>query len=812
VARGEAKKRMKIKALDPAELRSPCNTAPWRIKSSDELSDASWMLGQNRALEAIEFGATIDRKGYNIYVLGAAESGSLPSVMSHIEEIAAGTRNPPDWVYVHNFEDPRRPKALRLKPGRGPDLKVQMGGAISGLRETIPAIFASDEYKARIKTIEAEANTAIQRLQDRADQNNLTISTDGQSFKIIALKDGRQITDAEMDAMGLAERRHLEILIEDFEEQLQAVVERIPEWERSSDEQRQSLNEQICSHTLEQALSTVTRTFGGNQAFDAYMAQVKNAILEDIDHFGGEVEEDDITRLSLLTGTGDPFFKYEINVMCTSGEQRGSPVFHEDHPTYGRLVGSVRPSPDLSAPSLDFRSIEPGALHRANGGYLLMDVEELLSMPMGWDLLKRCMRGQSITIDTPGAWYGEYASDGLEPEPIPFDCKVVLFGDRYIHYRLQILDSEFEDHFKVVADLSEDIPRTADTELHFAQLLSMVVRSEQLRGFSADALGYLVEESSRLAEDSEKISVLIKPLKDLMIEADHRASMNAHMHVTALDVQEAVEAKIRRVDQLKERSHEFILRNFMNVETQGKVIGQLNGLVVTGLDYAFGRPSRITAKARMGNGQQTVIEQVVDIQKEVEMGGASHSKGVMILTGFLQSRYSPHQPLCLSATLAFEQSHSFVDGDSASCAELCCLMSSIGEIPLRQDLALTGAISQHGEVMAVGGVNEKIEGFFDICNARGLTGKQGVIIPHANAKDLMLRPDVVEAAAEGNFHIFSVGHVDRAMELLSGMSSGKQGRRGGFAKSTFNRKIEDRLASFENARRRATRPWRRKRL
>lgn len=811
MAGGDAKSRMKIKALEVSSLRARCDVSGWRIESSDELPAAVPMLGQNRAAEALEFGATIDRKGYNLYVVSPAEAGAISDVKAYLEHIAGSSRAAPDWVYVHNFADPRRPRALKLKPGRAVDLKAQMDAAVNGLRETIPAIFASDEYQARIKAIDAEAENAIQRLQERADAKNLTIAATDNGFKIVPLRNGRQMTDAEIDALPPAERRQLELLVEEFEDKLQALIERIPEWERNANEQRRRLNEQICSHAIEQALTPVARSFGGNRDVDGFLSDVREAILDDIDHFAGD-DEDEISSLSLLTGEGHPFHKYEINIMSTSGDQRGARVIHEGHPTYGRLVGAIRPGTDLSAPAYDHRTIEPGALHRANGGFLLLDVEELITMPLGWDVLKRSLRGDSLVIDTPGAWYGEYSSDGLEPEPIPLDCKIVLFGDRYLHYRLSILDNEFGDLFKVVADFADDIARTPENEAEYAKRLGQIIREDQLRPFSREALGALVEEAARQAEDAEKLSVLIKPVRDLMVEADHIASMNAHMHVTAADVADAVTARTRRVDQLRELSHEFILRDFLHIQTEGKAVGQVNGLVVTGLDHAFGKPSRITAKARMGSDRHPVISQVVDIQKEVEMGGSSHSKGMLILSGYLQSRFSPHEPLSLSATVAFEQSHSYVDGDSASCAELCALLSAIGEFPLRQDLAITGAISQHGEVMAVGGVNEKIEGFFDICKARGLTGKQGVIIPHANVKDLMLRPDVVDAAGKGEFHIFAVGEVDRALELLTGLSAGKRGRKGGFTRGSLNRMVEDRLAAFETARRRAGRPWRPRRF
>lgn len=800
-------KGMKIKDLSPSMLRRRCDVTGWRFSSTDDIPESAWLLGQDRALEAIEFAAEMPRKGYNIFAICADDSGFRPGIQAHLKALADTMPTPSDWVYVYNFKDPQRPTALEVGAGKGPAFKHSVDKAVNNLRRTIPKIFGSDEYQARLEAIDREANDAIERLQNKADACDVTIISTGAGFKMVPLRDGRPMTEDDLDDLSDGERRRIEMIVEELEEELQAIVEKLPEWEERSQELRKELNEQVCQHAVERAMQPVIRDFGGKGKRNRYLEALFEDLMDNIELFDTGAEEENPLAM-LGGGQSDPFARYRVNVVVSRGDDVGAPVMVEDHPTYGRLVGSINQSSSLAGPAFDFMGIKPGALHKAHGGFLVINAEELIRMPLGWDVLKRSLRSEDIVIDTPNDWYGETGYDKLEPEPIPIQCKIVLVGDRYWHYRLSVVDPDFPDLFKVAADFAEDMNRSNGGDEAFAMVVAKIAREEVTRAFSAAAVGKLVEESARFAEDAEKVSVLIDPLRNLMLEAEYWASKNGHIQVSAEDVAHALRMRDRRLSQLRDRSQEYILREFIQIETTGSKVGQVNGLVVTGLEQSFGRPSRITARARMGDGLKPVIEQVVDIQSEADLSGSSHAKGVMILGGFLQERYAPDHPLSLSATLVFEQSYSFVDGDSASCAELCTLLSAIGNIPLRQDLAITGAISQHGEMMAIGGVNEKIEGFFDICAARKLTGDQGVIIPEANVKDLMLRPDVVEAVRSGQFAVYAVTSADEAMELLTGLKPGKR-LRGKFSRGSFNRKVEDRLATFENMRRKANRPWRR---
>lgn len=810
-AEDETEKDSGIKPLALSKLRRRCDTSGWEFNSSEDAPSSSKLVGQERALGAIEFAANMGRPGYNVYVVSADDGGYEQAILDHLRSIAGDMPTPPDWVYVYNFQEPRHPKALKLKPGQGEVFKEAVEQAVFKIRELLPAIFASDEYRSRIERINREASDAIDALQRRVDAANMAIvSTGDGGYIILPLRNGEPMTEAEIAALDPSERRHLEMILENLQDELDEVVARLPEWQRRARERIAELKEEVCTRAIDQAFETVVTTFSGAEPINEYLKALVGDILDNVDEFADE--EVRVETLSQFGGKPDPLHRYKVIIVSSSNGGIGGPVVAENHPTYGRLVGSVQSTHDITSPSFDLTSIAEGALHRAGGGFLVLDVEELLQLPMAWEVLKRTLRTGEITIDQPGDWFGEYGLETMAPEPIPLSCKVVLMGDRYLQYRLNILDTDFNDHFKVLADLNEEMDRSEKADETFACVLSEIAREEGMRSFSASALGHLVEESARYAEDAEKLALALTPMKDIMAEADHCAGLSGNSLVGVDDIDHALRLRDERYAQIKERSQEFILREFVKIETTGMKVGQVNGLVVTGLDHAFGRPSRITARARMGTADQPIIRQVVDIQSEVELSGATHSKGVLILSGFLQSRFSPNQPLSLSATLVFEQSYSFIDGDSASCAELCALLSAIGEVPLRQDIAITGAISQHGEVLAIGGVNDKIEGFFDICKARGLTGKQGVIIPESNIKDLMLRQEILEAVKHGQFAIWAIESVDNALEILTRMPAGVRGSRGRFTNGSVNRSVEDRLEAFEEARRKSNRPWKRKKL
>lgn len=807
----EVEKDSGIKPLALSKLRRRCDTSGWEFNTSQDAPSSSKLLGQDRALGAIDFAANMGRPGYNVYVVSTDDGGYEQAITDHLKSIAGDMPTPADWVYVYNFEEPRHPKALKLKPGQGGRFKEAVEQAVLKLRGLLPAIFASDEYRARVDRITREASEAIDALQRRVDAAGMAIvSTEDGGYIILPLRDGQPMSEVEIAALDPSERHRLEMIAADLQEELDETVAKLPEWQQRVHECIEDLNQDVCLKAIDQAFETLIASFSGSEQINEYLKALVGDILDNVDEFADD--EVRAEALSQFAGKRDPLHRYKVIVVSSSDAGIGGPVVVESHPTYGRLTGSVQSAHDIASPSYDLTSITAGALHRAAGGFLVLDVEELLQLPMAWEVLKRTLRTGEITIDQPGEWFGEYGLETMAPEPIPLSCKVVLLGDRYLQYRLNILDTEFSDHFKVLADLNEEMDRSEKADETFARILSEIAREEDMRPFSASALGHLVEESSRLAEDAEKLALALTPMKDIMAEADHCASLNGNSLVGVDDIDHALRLRDERYAQFKERSQEFILREFVKIETKGMKVGQINGLVVTGLDHAFGRPSRITARARMGAADQPIIRQVVDIQSEVELSGATHSKGVLILSGFLQSRFSPDQPLSLSATLVFEQSYSFIDGDSASCAELCALLSAIGDIPLRQDVAITGAISQHGEVQAIGGVNDKIEGFFDICKARGLTGKQGVIIPESNIKDLMLRQEILEAVRHDHFAIWAIETVDDALEILTRMPAGVRESKGRFTAGSVNRSVEDRLEAFEEARRKSNRPWKRKKM
>ena len=492
--------------------------------------------------------------------------------------------------------------------------------------------------------------------------------------------------------------------------------------------------------------------------------------------------------LSILPDERPALRRYEVNVLVDHGDTCGVPVFYEDSPVYQNLVGRVEHLAQMGALVTDFTLIKPGALHLANGGYLILDANKVLSQPYAWEGLKRVLKSGEIRIQSLGQIYSLVSTVSLEPEAIPMDLKVVLLGDRTLYYLLMAYDDEFPELFKVAADFEDDIIRSAENHQLYAQLIATIAHREQLLAIDRYAIARIIEHSARLAEDAEKLSTHLLDIADLLREADYWARDNQHEHITREDVQQAIDSQIRRVDRLRERVHDEIQRGTILIDTEGEQVGQVNGLSVIQLgDFSFGQPTRITATTRLGEGE------VIDIEREVELGGAIHSKGVLILSSFLAARYAHSQPLSLAASLVFEQSYGMVEGDSASLAELCALLSSLADTAVGQWLAVTGSINQHGEVQAIGGVNDKIEGFFDICLARGLNNRQGVLIPQANIKHLMLRHDLVDAVGAGRFHIYPIATIDEAIAILTGMTAGAMDAEGSYPPGTINRKVADRL-------------------
>jgi lon-related putative ATP-dependent protease len=526
----------------------------------------------------------------------------------------------------------------------------------------------------------------------------------------------------------------------------------------------------------------------------AYLAEVEHDVIDGADRFlpGSDDEAPEALR-RVLHPHGDEarFRRYAVNVMVDHAAARGAPVISEDNPIHPNLIGRIEHVAELGALLTDFTLIRPGALHRGNGGYLLLDALKLLQQPLAWEGLKRALRTHEIRIESLGEALGLASTVSLEPEPIPLEIKVVLLGDRPLYYLLAAHDPEFGDLFKVMADFEQDIARSPDADVAYARLIAGLVRRHGLRPFDRGAVARAIEYASRLASDGAKLSLHTRSISDLLHEAERCAIEAGRSIATAGDVQAAIDAQLHRADRIHERMLEAVGRGTVLIETGGEVVGQINGLSVVELgDRAFGHPTRITARARVGDGR------VIDIEREVELGGPIHSKGVLILSGLLGARYAEHVPLSLSATIVFEQSYGGVEGDSASAAELCALLSAIAELPVKQSLAVTGSINQHGALQAIGGVNEKIEGFFDVCKLRGLTGEQGVVIPRSNAQHLMLRKDVVAAVADGKFHVHAVATADEALELVTGRVAGIRDHDGRFPVGSIHALVEARLLRF----------------
>jgi lon-related putative ATP-dependent protease len=782
--------------LSPSRLRRRCDPAGFAFETTAELEPVSGIIGQERAEEAVRFAIGIRRYGYNLYALGTSGMGKHGFVRAFLERQASAEPAPADWCYVHDFADARRPRALRLPAGRGRLLRQDMRELVGELKAAIPAIFESEDYRTRRKLVETrfadESERAFGALEERARQRGVAILRTQSGVGFAPLRAGQVMEPDAFQQLSPDEQGHIQEEMAAMQRELQEVLVTLPREARRQREELRKLDRLVTAAATGHLIDEVRARWADVPAVLEHLAEVEKDVIDNAEDFLPPPDGQNPMK-ALLGSRGTekkPWHRYEVNVLVTQPATTGAPVVYEDHPTYPNLVGRVEHVAELGNLVTDFTLIQPGALHRANGGYLIVDARRLLMQPLVWDELKRALRSKTIRIESLAQALSMSTAASLEPEPIPLELKVVLLGERQLYYLLSALDPEFSELFKIAADFEEEIERTPEGERLYARLLATVGSRERLRPLDRGATALAVEQASRRAADSEKLQVHAETLVDLLREADHVAAEVGAAVVTASHVQGALDAQVRRASRVRERILEEIRRGTILIDTRGEAVGQVNGLSVLQLGgFAFGRPSRITARVRLGSGN------VVDIEKEVALGGPLHSKGVLILSGFLGQRFASERPLSLAASLVFEQSYSGVEGDSASCAELVALLSALAELPVRQGRAITGSVNQHGQVQPMG-VNEKIEGFFDVCRARGLTGDQGVLIPASNVKHLMLRADVVEAAEQGLFHVWPVATVDEALELLTGVTAGVRAHDGCFPEGTVNRRADDRLAAF----------------
>lgn len=782
----------------PAErLARRADLSAITFDTTAELAPIELPVGQERALDAVRFGARIEHVGFNLFVIGSPGSDMDRTVKAMLEAKARDEPVPPDWVYVHNFAAPQKPRAMQLPPGRGPQLRDAIRDLIKDLEVALPAAFESQDYQARRGAIDEsfrrKQEEAFGALTREAGERSVAVVRTPFGFGIAPLKDGEVLKPELFNALPEEERTRVQATLQEFEKKLEAILHSIPRWDKQRRDEIRALNRDTARFAVGHSIDETQTRFTDLPQVLEHLEAMRADLLDNVGAFVAPAQASDGEEEWATTG---PLDRYEVNVLVTHpADAAGAPVVEELHPTLGNLVGRIEHEWHRGVMVTSFRRLKPGALHQANGGYLLLDVRSVLIEPFSWLALKRTLRAQQIKIERVDDLLGLTTTVSLEPDPIPLDVKVVLYGERLLYYLLAEYDPELAEHFKVLADFEDSFDRGASNEAAYARLVASIAQQAKLRPFDRGAVARIIERASRLADDAGKLSLRVDPLRDLLAESDFWAGEAGRAVVGAADVERAIAEQIRRASRLRERMLESTLREIALIDTTGRRVGQVNGLSVLELGgYAFGRPSRISARVRPGAGK------VVDIEREVALGGPIHAKGVLILAGFLGGRYALDVPLSLHASLVFEQSYGGVEGDSASTAELCALLSALAELPLRQDLAITGSVNQAGEVQAIGGVNEKIEGFFDLCAARGLTGTQGVLIPLSNVQHLMLRADVIEACAAGRFAVWPVRTVDEAIALLTGVAAGERAADGSFAPGSVNARVEARLREFARVR------------
>jgi lon-related putative ATP-dependent protease len=784
--------------LPPERLYRAADLSALSFESTADIEPADGLVGQERALDAIEFGTRIGQRGFNLFVIGPSGMRTQRAV-EQVLEAAGKRRSPSDWVYVNNFKDPRKPIAIELPSGRAAGFHDVMQGLIDDLTTALPAVFESEDYQTRRGAIDqsfqskqAEAFTA---LRDKAAAKDIVILRTPMGFALAPARDGQPVPPDEFRTWPEAKRKAIEAVIETLEKDLEHVVRRLPQWQTEHRDEVRKLNRDTAKFAIGQFIDSAKARFTDIPKIVEHLEAIRADLIENVAMFIAKTEGDEGPRSE--EQPGGPFDRYTVNVLVGHGNDAGTPIIEELHPTLGNLLGSIEYVSQRGVLVTNFRLIKAGAIHRANGGFLLLDARSLLIEPFSWSALKRMLRQQEIRIEDLGRFVGLTSTVSLEPDPIPLDVKVVLFGDRLLYYLLAALDPDLAEHFKVLADLEDDVERTAATEAAHARIIAALVRRHGLKSVDRAATALMIEHAARLADHANKLSLVVDQLDDVLAEADFWAEKAGRASIVRADVETAIERRIRRSSRLRDRAQESILEDVALIDTSGARVGQVNGLSVAELaGFRFGRPTRITCRVRPGSGK------VVDIEREVALGGPIHSKGVLILSGFLAGRYALDTPMSLFASLVFEQSYGGVEGDSASSAELYALLSALAELPLRQDLAVTGSVNQQGQVQAIGGVNEKIEGFFDVCQKRGLTGSQGVLIPNANVQHLMLRRDVIEACAANKFRIYPIATVDQGIELLTGCPAGERGSDALYPAQSLNRLVEDRLHSFARIRQR----------
>ena len=791
-----------VKKLSPERLFRCCGAEELDFNTTEEVKPLEGTIGQDRAMHALDFGLNFSDTGFNIYILGEAGTGKLTTIKMLLQDKAAKEPVPLDWCYVYNFKDPDAPRAVPLEPGRALEFQKDMEEFVKTVRADIPKVFESKEYeKQRSKVMEdfqKRQKELFSELEGEGEQKGFTIKRTFAGLVVVPVrKSGEPLSEEEFEKLDDNTKQKIEQLGKDLQEKLDDLVRTMRQEEKSVKDALNKVEREAVLSVIGHLIEDLRSKYGKYEKITDYLGQVREDILEHIEDFKPQQEEQPAAPAMPFVRQPRPepsFVRYTVNVLVNNSGLKGAPCVFESNPTYNNLFGRLEYKFQFGAAITDFSLIKSGSLHKANGGYLIVNALDLLRNVFSYEAIKRALRNKEVKIEDIWEQYRAFTTAMLRPEAVPLDVKVILIGNPQIYYLLFSMDDEYRELFKVKADFDSFMDRTPENVRKYAAFIALKCRQDKLLPFEKSGVAKVVEYGSRLAGHQEKITSRFRDIMDLVQESHYWASRAGAAAVASEHVEKALDEKIYRHSRISYRLRDLMLEGTLIVETAGAMVGQINGLAVMDMgDYSFGKPSRITARTYAGRAG------VVNIERETKMSGRIHEKAVLIITNYLWSKYASKKPISLSASLTFEQLYEMIEGDSASCAELYTILSSIAGVPIKQSFAVTGSMDQNGEVQPIGGVNEKIEGFFEICRMRGLDGSHGVIIPERNVRHLMLKKEVVEAVRDGKFSIYPISRAEEGIELLMGMPAGQADEKGNYPEGTLNYLVAKRLEEISEA-------------
>jgi len=787
----------KVKELKHTQVYRSCDLRSLKFKTTEDLTPCRDYIGQKRAVEAINFGLGMEFRGYNLYLAGPPGVGKTTTIETILSSVAKDKPSPPDWCYVFNFQDPNEPKAIELPKGKGKEFRNDMEDFLHDLRMDIPRAFESKEFEEQrqntMNEFQREKTNLFEELQKKAAETQMQVQFSPTGIITIPLIEGKPVTQENYNSLDEETREKIKARKEKIDIEVAEALKIARKIEKKAAEKVKELEKKVALFSVRDLIESIREKYKTYPQVIDYFDQIQKHILENIDNFLPARGAPAGVLMPFSMPQQEPAFtEYKVNVFTDNSNTEGAPVIFETHPTYNNLFGTIEKEARFGALVTDFTMIRAGSLAKASGGYLVIDVLDLFKYPFVWDSLKKALENEELRIEDLYQQYGFSGTLGIKPEPVKLDVKVVIAGNSQLYHMLYAYDEDFRKLFKVKADFDYIAERNDMTLSQYSCLIKSVCDMDGLNKFDRSGVETVIEYSSRLAGDQNKLSVQFGAITKILKEADYWAKLdNNSKSIKREHVEKAIDEKIYRSNMIEEKIQEMIAKGIILVDTEGLVIGQINGLAVYNIgDYAFGRPSRITCETYMGT------EGVMNIERRAKLSGSIHDKGVLILSGYIGTKYAQKKPLSLSASIGFEQSYEMIDGDSASTAELVVLLSSLSGIPIKQSFAVTGSVNQKGQIQPIGGVNEKVEGFFEVCKAKGLTGEQGVVIPYQNVKNLMLKKEVVQAVKDKIFHIYPAESVDQVIELLTGKEAGGRGSTGKFKTGTINYLVDKKLKEF----------------